>query len=54
MRTIILMCGGGGGNTMISIDSGTFISNNFFLVAYKENIHIGRNCFRDKFSSYEF
>ena len=45
MRAIILMCGGGGGNAMISIDSGTFINNNFSLVAYKENIHIGRNCF---------
>ncbi|ELG8494751.1 acyltransferase [Campylobacter upsaliensis] len=36
---------GGGGNTMISIDSGTFINNNFSLVAYREGIHIGRNCF---------
>ncbi|TNB63684.1 acyltransferase, partial [Campylobacter helveticus] len=33
------------GNTMISIDSGTFINNNFSLVAYREGIHIGRNCF---------
>ncbi|WP_270991669.1 acyltransferase [Campylobacter upsaliensis] len=37
--------GGGGSNAMISVDSGTFINNNFSLVAYKESIHIGRNCF---------
>lgn len=35
----------GGSNAMISIDSGTFINNNFSLVAYREGIHIGRNCF---------
>lgn len=45
MRVITLMCGGGGSNAMISIDSGTFINNNFSLVAYREGIHIGRNCF---------